>query len=352
MLQMRRHRSHQRSAAILTEGTGLEARGAVLKTILAWLNDALATKDIGAGMTYYRVQGGDIRATNGRITASHPWPYGGEFLVAGAEFEAVLKRMKNAPTLSVVENGIKIKDGRFSGTIKTLPVDEWSYPGVDDAAWQPIPASLLGLLKALRPFISETSSQAWATCVALDGGWCLATNNIAIAGGKCEGLNADANLLLPPWILDFVLSRAEGLEEWTWSESFVAFRWASGAWARSQLIVGQFPEKAATMVKASASEVPTQIVTDEFRDALKRVGELADDTVSIYANRIVAKFGKALVEDGIECEVPPGAECSMFGAKFLLPVMKEADTWSPGSWPKPTVWRGKIISGYCVGRRA
>src|ERR1017187_7003144 len=126
-----------------------------MKPALSWLNDALATKDIGAGMTYYRCQNQFISATDGRITASHPWPHKGEFLVAGAEFEKVLSRMKGTPTLSVVENGIKLKDGRFSGTIKTLPIGEWSYPGVNDVVWQPMPAGLLGLLKALRPFVSE-----------------------------------------------------------------------------------------------------------------------------------------------------------------------------------------------------
>src|SRR5665213_4525920 len=96
---------------------------------LQWLNSALATKDIGAAMTYYRVQNQQISCTDGRLTASHPWSHDGEYLVPGQEFEKVLKRMRGEPTISTQPNSIKLKTGRFSGTIQTLPLQEWVYPG-------------------------------------------------------------------------------------------------------------------------------------------------------------------------------------------------------------------------------
>jgi hypothetical protein len=320
--------------------------------IIRWLNEALDSKDLVIGMTYYRVANGAIKATNGRITASYPWEYAGEFLVAGKEFEKVLERMPEIPEIEVLpqEGRIRMRSGRYRGSIQTLPVNEWDYPGVDDAIWKPIPDGLLETLENLRPFVSDNAKQAWALGVALENGWAYATNNIALACVKCDGL-AGIMALLPSWAIDFVLKRTERLTEWAWTDNYVAFHWSNGAWMRSQLIVGQFPEKAAELVRQSVAEQPTYHITDDFRVAFERVAELAEDTVLIYHNRIESKFGRAKIISIAECKTPEGAECSIWGAKFLLPALEVADYWSPEVWPKPAPFRGKIVSGYVVGRR-
>src|SRR5580765_7017700 len=174
--------------------------------VLKWLNEALDSKDLVIGMTYYRVAGGMIKATNGRITAAHPWEYEGEFLVAGKEFEKVLERMPEVPSIEVEEMQIKMRSGRYHGTIQTLPLSEWDYPGVDDAQWQRIPESLIDALKELRPFVSDNAKQQWALCVALQDGWAYATNNIALACVQCPDIKS-IMALLPVWAIDFVLKR-------------------------------------------------------------------------------------------------------------------------------------------------
>ncbi len=320
-----------------------------MKTIIAWLNEALAAKDLAVGMTYYRVSDHQIRATDGRITASHPWPYDGEFLVPGDEFEKVLARCIE-PTITMDGLEMKMKSGRFGGTIQTLPLDKWDYPGVEDADWKPIPPPLLPIIKALRPFVSDNAVQGWALSVALQDGWAYATNNIALGGAKCKELK-DIQALLPVWAADFILEREEGLTHWAWQEHYVAFKWKSGAWMRSQLNVGKFPDRAAEMVQAAFKEKPTQHITEEFRDAFRQIAELAADTIHIYADRIESKFGKAVVVDGIESEVPEGADHSIWGAKFLVPAIEVADSWSPSLWPKPAPFRGPLVSGYVVGRK-
>ena len=320
------------------------------KTI-RWLNEALSAKDLVTGMTYYRVKDKEIKATDGRLTASHPWPFGGEFLAPGAEFEKILRRMDGEPKIEIAENAIKLRCGRNSGTIQTLPLSEWDYPGVEAAKWLPMPADLPQVLKALRPFISDNASQAWALCVALESGWAYATNNIALAGARCQDLGA-IKALLPVWAIDFVLGRAEGLTHWSWSPNYVAFKWGNGAWMRSQLTIGQFPEKAAALVREAINEKPTQIVTDEFRTAFRQCAELTEDTVALYADHIESKFGKAEFAAGATCEVPEGSEFSLWGAKFLLPALDAATSWSPSVWPKPAPFKGPVVSGYVVGRKA
>lgn len=320
-----------------------------MKATVEWLNAAIAGKELSAGMSYYKVNDNTISATNGKLTACAPWAWGGKFFIPGEAFEKVLKRMDGEIKIKQTEDTVKLLCGRFSGTIQTLPLTEWAYPGIDNATWQPLPPNLLTLLGALRPFISENENPAWGRCVALDGGWAYATNNMSIAGAACKGLG-DIKALLPAEMVDFLLGRLDGLVEWTGDDHYIAFRWANGAWCRTQLVIGQFPEKAVAMVKAAWKTKPTQIVSDEFKEALERISELSEDTVSVFANKLEARFDKTTIEDGVKCEAPDGG-VSIWGARFLLIALRAAKAWSPSVWPKPAPFKGDVVSGYVVGRK-
>jgi hypothetical protein len=321
-----------------------------MKTTIAWLNAAIGKSDIG-GMNYYKINEDAISATDGQITACTSWKWGGKFFVPGEEFEKILKRLPGDPQIVLGENSIKLKAGKFSGTIKTLPLTEWDYPGIENARWLLLPKAFGEVLKALRPFVADDDNpMKWAHCIALQNGWAFATNNVVIAGAKCSKLG-DCQVLLPRPTIDFLLSRLDGLESWTWDETFAAFRWSNGSWMRTQLIVGAFPEKATDLVRAAIKEEPTQPVTPDFLEALARVSDLADDAVLVYADRIEAVFNKAIVEEGIESKIPKDAECSIWGARFLLPALQAAKSWSPDCWPDRAPFKGPIVCGYVVGRR-
>ena len=322
-----------------------------MKRALKWIGDALSPKDIVSGKSFYRVADQEIRATDGHLIAGHPWPSDVEFVVPGEEFEKTFARMPDEPTIETILNGIKIKEGRLSGSISTLSLDKWAYPGVDDASWQTLPKALLPILTALRPFISDNAMQKWATCVALENGWAYATNNVALAGAPCKGLGS-IMALLPGWAVDFVIKRAEGLSLWAWTPNYVAFKWDNGAWMRSALVVGQFPERAAELVRAAANEKPRQKIDDDFRKAFNSIAFMAEDTVEIYKDHMVARFKQAESAADIKCQVPKDHECSIWGATYLIPAINAATHWDPATWPKPVPFKGEVVVGLVLGRRA
>jgi hypothetical protein len=231
-------------------------------------------------------------------------------------------------------------------------------------AWHPIPEGFLGVLRSLRAFVPDNPAQAWVGCVALDHGNCYATNNIAVAGRACEV--GDVRALLPAYAIDFLLRREDGLEAWAWSDNYVAFKWDTGAWVRSQLVIGKFPERAAELVREAYDIEPTQEITEEFREAFADVAGLAEDTIHVYANRIESRFKKSVVTAAVECEVPSASETfdvhlqkkkrleggvSIWGAQYLIPVISQATHWSPHMWPKPAPFRGDNVAGFIVGRK-
>lgn len=317
---------------------------------IKWLNDAIAAKDIVEHMTYYHVKNNLIAATNGRLTAGYPWKYDGEFLVPGDELEKVLERLPSDPKVTQKDHAVTLRCGRFHSTITTLPASSWTYPGVDDANWQKLPDDLLPVLTDIRNFISDNAVQPWAMAVALEGGWAYASNNVSIASARCEGTEGMSSML-PSWAVDFVLKRQKDLVWWSWTDHYVGFMWANGAWMRSCLVDSKFPETAAKLAREAHEEHPTQEITDQFREALERVASIAEDAIQVYADRVTSTFKQASVEEITACEVPPEAAFSAWGASFLATVIRYATHWQPSCWPKPAPWRGERLAGYIVGRR-
>lgn len=321
-----------------------------IQETIAWVHDALS--DRPGGMAHYCVQDGEIKATNGSITVGHPWEYDGEFLVPGSEFEKVLKRMPENIVIEVDEknNCVKLRSGRFRSSIETLKLTHWNYPSVTGREWLPVPDKMLDIIEQLRPFVNEDAeAQPWTGCIALQSGWLCSTNNMIVAGAPCEIGNATA--LLPAKSADFILSRPEAPVEWSCDNNNMAFRWKSGAWMRSQLVEARFTEKALEFVRAAFEEELTQEITDDFREAFKSVSELADDTVSIFADHIESRFGKAEIDALSECETPASGS-SVWSAKQLLLALENAHSWSPSKHPGRTPFRGDVIAGFVVGRKA
>lgn len=314
-----------------------------------WLTDALSEKNIAREMTHYRIGGREIKATDGRITAGHPWPTNEECLVPGSEFEKLLARLPGDPTLEVGDNCIILKSGRSRGTINTMPTEEWGFPGVDTNRWENLPEGLTQALRKLRPFVSDNATKQWALGVALDDGWAYATNNVALAGVPLPSI-AGVQAILPMWAIEFILDRTDELVEWAWTEQYVGFRWSNGAWMRSQLINDRFHEKAAEMIRSVDGMEPPQVITDEFRAVYARVAGLVGTVGGVYIGpqSIKGGFGQATMEDGVDVETLEGV--TAWAAAKLTPVIAAATHWEPATWPKPTPWKGDGICGYIIGR--
>lgn len=314
-----------------------------------WLKDAISSKKIVLEMTYYNVQGGQIQATDGRIIAGYPYDSKFEFLAPGKDLERLLARFDDDVKIEHDKENrqVLLKSGRSRGAINTLDIEQWNYPGVGEEDWQPIPAGLVSAIKKLSVFASENANHLWACGVTLYDGWVLATNNVAIAGMQVPAIGK-MHAIIPLWAIDFIVDRTDGLSHWCHTENYLGFKWKNGAWMRSNLIDSQFPEKVAYMIKAASTELPDVDITDDFRKAVLRVADLAESSIKIDQYEISASFGNSTVTEEIETDML-GGMTTLWGAKFIVPVMKVAEVWDPFMWPKPAAFRGDGIVGYIVG---
>lgn len=321
-----------------------------MKEQIAWITDAISTKNIAREMTHYRIQNNEIRATDGRLTAGHPFPCQGAFLVPGAEFEKLIKRLPAEPTIEVSDDSVTLVSGRSRGTIKTLPIEEWNYPGVDEDGWEYAPEGLIETLRDLLPFVSDNATQLWSCGICLQYGYAYATNNVALAGVRCDELG-DINCIIPLWAAEFIVDRGEGLIEWAWTDNYVAFRWQNGAWMRAQLIDAVFPEQAVKMVLSAQQGVPSISITPEFRESFARTLGLSDGLLKISATTMGSQFKEATYTEETGAELFELQE-TLWSAKHLDPVIQVATHWEPGTWPKPSPFKGERLFGYVIGRRS
>lgn len=324
-----------------------------MRSEIEWLDDALAAKDVVMAMTHYRVKDNFLTATNGRISAGHPCKVAGEFLVPGAEMKDIMKRLPDEPKVKLEDNKVILRSGRFHGSIQTLPMDQWTYPELEKTKWKPLPSWFIAAIRQLRPFVSDNAVHRWSLGIAIDDGWCYASNNIALAGCRVGGVE-QVKVLLPAWAADFVLERAEGISHWVVAPNYIAFKWDNGAWMRTVVIDDKFPERAAEMIR-KVPESLSQEIYPEYREAVCRISELSEDYVSIYKDKVQGRTQKSLVSEELRSEVPEGRDASHWGARFLAPVMAAASHWQPSLYPAPVPFLNSKkepnkLKGFIAGR--
>ncbi len=306
---------------------------------------ALSTKGLVPELTHYLIQDGMMIASNDRVTAATPIALDAEILIPGAELEKILTRFED-PQIIIKEGEIQFKEKRFRAKLRLPPLSTYKFSKPEDD-WNDIPGDLLTGLAMLRPFLTLDHTHAWATAACLATGALWATNSFVLCKVDCKGLQGGKKLL-PAWAIDFLLQQDPAPIAMILKDHYAAFKWHDGSWMRSQLIVGEFPKNAATILK-DASGIPKEI-SMEWREAYARVAGLSENEIRIYADKITGGGSHSEVEYEIPSPIPEGKKYSAWDSRQLSPVLDVATHIALESWPDPSAFYGDNIKGVIVGR--
>lgn len=320
-----------------------------------WITDAVASQDLGLqGLSSYLIRNGNIHANDGRMTVGTPFPFEGpDVLVPAEQFEKVLANKPDGDfSWEREEDRLVLKRGRFKGRIKTMPLDSWVMPTDLPHGLTPIPDGFIDGLESLLPFVSENATKPWATCVGVIGEYLYASNNIAVARVFCPTRLDVEEFLLPRWVVEFIVKRAEGLAAWLADENRVTFLWEDGSWMRSQLVMDRYPPVQSILDKYFQGDIDVEI-TDAWRRVILRIAKIADDPViRLRADECAGSTGEVLaVEDEAGAPVPTGLTETVWDLRYLVPVLEAATHWNPRVYPSPAPWYGDNIEGILAGRR-
>lgn len=318
-----------------------------MKAAITWVSDAMSNKDLSASLSHFLIDRGMIYATDGRMTAAHPFPHDDTFCVSGPEFIKLISRLQEPIDLTVEEGSVTLRQGRLHGTIKTLDPSEWQMAGIN-TPWLRLPERMLPALRQLRPFISDNATKMWALCVLAENDTLYATNNVSICAVPEIDLDG-TKALIPYWAIDFILARQEGIADWTHHENYLGFRWSNGAWMRTKLGDDNFP---AVEDIISGAGHATYEIDKEWRSAFEEAASLLKEAEAIIfePDCITGTSKNMTVEVQAKTKAP---ECgySAWSVEYLEPVIKCATHWQPDAYPNPSAFRGDGLVGVVMGRK-
>lgn len=334
---------------------------ATLQEAVSWVKDALGRKKgVVESMGFYCIVDRTVMATDGNFTAGHPADVTVRTVAAGDALESALSVMGSEIKVEIDVDSKKLvlRSGKSKASINTLPLDSWGgVRPLND--WKPAPAGLSDAVKLVKSFVAANATKLWQAGVSVCNGYVMAMNPAQLSRAEmAKQADFTRNVILPPYACDFLVSHGQPAE-WQVNESYVAFRWESGAWMRTQLIADELPDIVSQIIdRAGDAE---HAVTDELRAAIMKAAKVTDgsDPISIYADRVEGGGKNIDISDAATCVVPPekyfggGLEARSIWAKDVLePVLELATHINWHQWPDAAAWKGQGVRGCLMGRRA
>jgi hypothetical protein len=297
------------------------------------------------------ISGGRIAASSRGMTAAAPFPWDGEVVVPGSEFEDVLGRMPSDPEMTVDGERLLFRAGRFRGEIRLARVPNASIPDApDDSDASPLDAATLARFEVLSSFVSEDPNPPWMNALIVQRGRASAAGPGALVYAYASIPDFGSDALIPKRALTAVLGSKEPPNRIALSPNRATFYWPDGAWLSSSLVDGKVPAAIDRLAEKAAATATPREITPEWREAFVRVAGFADDEVAFYADRIVAGKGVGAVEEEVESVVPEGRECSKWHKVLADLVVANASAWDLSAYPAPSVFVGPVVRGLVTGR--
>ncbi len=326
---------------------------------VAKVKNAVASKAIVPALMWYVVYEGAIHAADGRLIASAPFPCEESFAVHAGHFDAVLSRLHEAASedklqLKLTDGWVNLSAGKYRGRVQRMSADKARFIG-PTGTLIPVGENFVTKLKQMRPFISDNAAQQFAICLCLRGDRILATNNVALVVCDDTGLPEDLDAMLPCWAVDYILARQEQLTHIQYDDKSMSFHWDDSSWMRTPLLAIPFPNIDAIL---DSAEEPDFELTPEWKRAYRIAASMADNSVKIFADKIVggtkplegSGITDAEVEVDAESPIPESKDYSAWNPEFLTPVIEGANFWKPDCFPKPAPFAGNEIYGVIMGR--
>jgi len=317
---------------------------------IARVKAALDREDSGP-FSWLVLSGGRIAANSRAMTASAPFPWLGDAIVAGSEFEAVLSRMPSDPEFDVEGDVLRIRAGRFKGEVRLAKFVETFVPATpSDADAHPLDAATLSRFEVLSGFVSEDPQPAWMNALIIQHGRASACGPQAAIYAYASIPDFGADALIPKRALMAVLGAATPPNRISLSANRASFFWEDGAWLASSLVDGKVPGTIDRLAEKVATSPTPPEITEEWRGAFIRVAGFADGEIAIRADKIVGVNGAATVEEEVESAVPEGRDASKWHVALADLVVANATAWDLSAYPAPSAFVGPVVRGLVTGR--
>lgn len=315
---------------------------------LKFVQGAVAKKDYVPALTHFHIGEGRIYGFNGVLAISTPTDLAVTATPKAASFVKAVERIPDDTevVLNLTEAGrLSVKAGKFrayvechedsGGVVKVAPAGELV----------PLPPGILPVLRVLAPFMGIDASRPWAMGILLTGQSAFATNNVVLVEHWLP-LVFPTPLVIPAEAIKEMLRINVDPVSIQLERAAVTFHYPNGAWLRTSLAVGEWPDLSRVLDRDHNAEP----FPEGFFDAVNRLDAFAKDGNRLYLRPgIVAtsphEGDGALVEiDDLDAE----------GIHFLNMMSKldgVATSIDFGMWPMPCLFFGDMLRGAIIGMK-
>jgi DNA polymerase III sliding clamp (beta) subunit (PCNA family) len=319
-----------------------------MKEQLSFVRGAVARKDFVPVLRSFRLGADRIMGFNGELALCTPVP---------CDIEA-------APLADHFVKAIDACDGtvslHYDAELKKLVVHSGSVgvfvPCFDVADWPDIkpegrrvvlPVPLLPALKALQPYIGQDASRPWARGVLLRGDSAFATNNVVLA--ECWlGAGLSELLNVPEAAVDELLRIGREPECLLVGDGCVSFMFSDGAWLRTQLLTGEWPDVAPMLDTANWNNLPD--LAPGLLEAVEKLKPFADDLGRIYFHDGFVSTTADPGKEGASAPAPTRAP-GCYHVSQLLALRGVVTAINFSTYPEPCPFTGDSVRGLLLGMR-
>ena len=312
---------------------------------LKFVQGAVAAKDFVPELCHFRIENGTIRGYNGMLGLCSPIDLDLDVSPKAVPFIKAVQTCKNETVqLHMTPGGkLSVKSGKFKALIDCLPEND--FPDTMPKGLETgLNGDMLGVLKALAPFIAEDASKPWARGILFKGQSAYATNNICLV----------EHWLTSPFPVEVNIPRSAVLElirigeepeKLQISEDRVTFHYSGNRWLSTQTYSNQWPDLSRILdVESNQKEIP-----EGLWEAVESLTPFVDDLGRIYFHNGSAATSLAEGE-GASVEVPDlPAEGGCFHFKQLSLLAKNVKTIDFSSYPRPCLFYGDNLRGAIIG---
>lgn len=319
-----------------------------MRDVIAFLKPVVTRNAPTAVAGSYIFRDGQVWAARPGLVAGMPVPslLPIDANVPADELEAIVARMKDAPSLSLAEDGLHLSGGRLRDFVVAVRHDEPPpVPDMSQVEFAPCPP---GVVDWLRIAADHVGDRGWTSGIRLMNGRVTSIKDVSGVDIDAPDLRLSAPVLLIEECASFIAGAGAPAEVGS-TASALYCRWADGRWLQSSVINAEVPARVDGIFDA-ATEDDGVDVTDEWREAFEDAKPLSDGFVDLRPDGFWINRGAMRGPVGLETGLPDG-HASRWSVKTLGPVLAKAARFYPGGarTGKPCRFAGPGFRGVVMG---
>lgn len=316
---------------------------------LKFVMGSVARKDYVPELQHFRIANGRVDGFNGVIALSTPIDLELVAMPKAVQFVKAIERLPDDQecVLDLTKAGrLSVKSGRFRAYVECWEA-EHATPHVTPAGdIYPMPGGILPILKRLAPFMGIDASRPWACGILFDGQIANVTNNIVVIQHWLPGLTFPSPINLPSVAVTEMLRINREPVSMQPEPGAITFHYDNGAWMRTQLNSGEWPDLSGILERESVQRP----LTPGLFDAVARLDVFSDKSGRVYLRPDLVTTS---LEEGTGAQVElPGLDADgCFHQEQIVALRDLAQSIDWQMYPLPCIFYGDNLRGALIGIR-